>query len=112
MPTYEYQCGECGNGFAVRKSLEQRHSGDCCPACGEAAARVLITPPALRALPEVQLRAHEINERSAHAPRSSLDRVVHGAGCGCCGNATSTSAKRTPDGKKSFPTRRPWMISH
>ena len=55
--------------------------------------------------------AHAVNERARHEPKSS-SRLghVHGAGCGCGkpGKATAVA----PDGKKWFPTKRPWMISH
>jgi hypothetical protein len=55
------------------------------------------------------MKAHAVNERSADSPKRSSG---HGPGCGCCGGKTSSGTLRRPDGSKSFPAKRPWMISH
>jgi hypothetical protein len=40
-----------------------------------------------------------------------MDR--HGAGCGCCApKKTGRTVKRGKNGAKSFPSSRPWMLSH
>ena len=52
--------------------------------------------------------------RSANAPKT-LDqyKASHGPGCGCCApGKPSRLVKKTRAGSKSFPTARPWMISH
>jgi putative FmdB family regulatory protein len=37
----------------------------------------------------------------------------HGPGCSCCsGGARRSRTAKAADGKKSFPSARPWMISH
>lgn len=113
MPIYEYQCQDCGAEFTALKSLSQCHSEGDCPDCGEPSPRVLITPPALRAMPATQRRAFEVNERSANEPRSNQrggEDKRHAAGCGCCSGRTSATSNA--GGQKSFPSRRPWMISH
>ncbi len=39
MPLYEYRCEECGNPFALRRSIDQRDAAATCPSC--AATRVV-----------------------------------------------------------------------
>ena len=40
-------------------------------------------------------------------------KAKHGPGCGCCSSKKpSRLVKQTRSGAKSFPTARPWMISH
>ena len=117
MPIYEYQCQDCGSEFTALRPMAQSHAMRDCPECGEASPRVLITPPGLACMPSGDRIARETNERSAHEPKSSamLDRSrAHPSNCSCCGTG-SVGRSRTvtsADGKKSFPTKRPWMISH
>jgi putative FmdB family regulatory protein len=108
MPTYEYACGDCGE-FTALRPMAQRHEPQPCPECGAPAPRVLATAPAFAGLPAAARQAHALNERSAHEPKQSSR---HGAGCSCCSGAGKSSAVRSPDGKKAFPGKRPWMISH
>lgn len=116
MPIYEYQCQDCGNEFTTLRPMRESHAMSDCPHCGEPSPRVLITAPALSTLPAATRRAHEVNERSAHAPRSSRSGAEgrsHPAGCGCCtGSVGRTKTVTSADGKKAFPSKRPWMISH
>jgi hypothetical protein len=60
-------------------------------------------------MPTAVRQAHAVNERSAHEPRTS---ARHGAGCSCCGGGRKSNAVQAPNGAKSFPAKRPWMISH
>jgi hypothetical protein len=55
--------------------------------------------------------AHATNERSAHAPKSSKS-LGHGSGCSCCSGKKPSKAIYRADGGKTFPSARPWMISH
>jgi hypothetical protein len=51
--------------------------------------------------------------RSANAPKTLGEyKASHGAGCGCCSGKPSRPVKKTRSRAKSFPTARPWMISH
>ena len=109
MPIYEYECADCG-GFTASRPLAQYREPQPCPDCGASAPRALLTAPAFAGMPSVTRQAHAINERSAHEPRSSAQG--HGAGCGCCGGGKKSSAVTGADGSKTFPNRRPWMISH
>lgn len=118
MPTYDYHCSDCG-GFDAFRSLAQRNDPAACPSCRTPSPRVFASAPHLACVSSATRRAHETNERAAHAPRSSSDdagsysRMRHPSGCGCC---SSSSARRTtvttPQGHKTFPSKRPWMISH
>lgn len=96
MPTYEYACDACG-GFDALRPIAERDAPCACPACGAAARRALFTAPALSRLAAGTRQAFAVNERSAHAPQ-----------CRCSAHA----AAKTSAGAKSFPARRPWMISH
>jgi putative FmdB family regulatory protein len=111
MPVYEYACDDCG-GFSAANSMSQYLEPQPCPGCGSPAPRALLSAPALATMPATARVAHATNERSAHAPRTTADGVHrHGPGCGCSGIGKS-SAVKSPDGAKTFPTKRPWMISH
>jgi putative FmdB family regulatory protein len=109
MPVYEYLCSHCGPFTRTRPMVEYELPSEC-PGCAAVAPRVMLTAPRCSTLaPEARV-AHATNERSANAPRSSSSlRPVHGAGCGCCNGRPLKKAK---NGAKSFPTSRPWMISH
>ncbi len=122
MPTYDYACPDCGNFDALR-SVALRNEPCACPDCGTAAARVFAHAPHLACVSPEQRRAHDTNERAQHAPRSSsrdgdagsYGRLRHPSGCGCCsgGGASKRGGTVTaPNGAKTFPSKRPWMISH
>ena len=109
MPVYEYKCSDCGV-FETMKPM-QAFADPCeCPACGQSAPRVLFSVPHIFGMSSSKRHAHETNERSADSPRKSS----HGPGCGCCGSGAKNNSKTLyrADGSKSFPTKRPWMISH
>jgi putative FmdB family regulatory protein len=108
MPSYDYGCRQCGV-FSVVRPMAEYDRPQTCPDCGESSDRVLSTMPAIAGMDAGRRTAMATNERSAHAPRHSSGGA-HKAGCGCCkpGGATRLAA----DGAKSFPSSRPWMISH
>lgn len=114
MPTYEYDCPQCGPFAAVRRMAE-RDAAAACPVCATASPRGLFTAPAFGALPAAVRQAHATNERARHEPKLSS---AHGAGCGCCAGG-SRAAKNSftsllKDGStvKGQIGRRPWMVSH
>jgi len=115
MPTYDYACSDCGGFDAIRK-LADRDKPCPCPECGSAAPRVFAHAPRLACTTPEQRRALDTNERAQYAPRSSRDdtgnygRLSHPSGCGCCSTSKNTVA--TPNGAKTFRSKRPWMISH
>lgn len=110
MPVYEYLCEAHGPFEAMRPMAE--YAAPCaCPDCGTDAPRVMLTVPRLATMDGDHRSAHATNERSAHEPKSTR---THGPGCGCCsgGRSAKSSAVHRPDGSKTFPSKRPWMISH
>jgi putative FmdB family regulatory protein len=110
MPNYDYGCPECGLFSMARPMAEYDRPQDC-PDCGASAHRVLTGMPAIAGMDAGRRMAMSTNERSAHAPRRSATTGAHPPSCGCC-KTTSGTKKLSSDGAKSFPSRRPWMISH
>ena len=110
MPLYEFWCETHGPFEAMRSMADFAEPCDC-PDCGAPAARVLMTPPRLGAADRSRMRAHAVNERAADSPKKLS---THGPGCACCSGAgkKGRATLRRPDGSKSFPSARPWMISH
>lgn len=110
MPIYEYWCDNCGPFEALGKvsAFDQPCT---CPDCSSKSPRVILTAPSLATMDSNRRHAHATNERSADSPKRSHQ---HGPGCGCCGGGQKKNSKTLyrPDGSKSFPTKRPWMISH
>lgn len=128
MPVYDYACPKCGP-FNDLQTVERAAEPLPCPHCGTEAPRIYATMPKISGLTAERREAHETNERSREAPlsvegwleaqakrRHAQKGHVHGPGCGCGGSTSATTHKtRTlvrPDGSKSFPGARPWMISH
>lgn len=109
MPYYDYSCDECGpfTGFAAMADYDKPGA---CPCCGAEARRALFTAPKLAIVGSATRHAHETNEKARHEPK----RSGHGPGCSCCsgGSKTKSGTLHRPDGSKSFPGKRPWMISH
>jgi hypothetical protein len=74
-----------------------------------------MSPPITPASSRLMVRPRPVPERSAHAPKK-LDqyKASHGPGCGGCSgkNKPGRLMTKTRSGAKSFPTARPWMISH
>jgi len=114
MPIYEYRCDCCGE-FSAYRPIANRNEACICPDCGAASERVIVAAPMLATMAGSTRSAHATNERAAHAPKTSAEYKAthkHGPGCGCCGGGKSKSTVTGADGSKTFPTKRPWMISH
>ena len=113
MPTYDYDCPQCGSFDALR-SVSMRNQAAACPACGGPAARILSVAPSLALMEDGARRAMDTNERARHEPKRSGDyaRLKHPAGCGCCSSSKRGATMTAPNGNKAFPSKRPWMISH
>ena len=112
MPVYDYECRQCGP-FTTMRPMAEYDAPAACPRCGQDAARAFLTAPYFSAMSAQRRTAHATNEASAHAPqRLSNPGSRHGAGCSCCGQKSARNVVRSPNGAKSFPSRRPWMLSH
>jgi putative FmdB family regulatory protein len=118
MPVYEYLCDACGP-FTDMRPMAKCDDPQDCPHCATSAPRVMLTAPAFFCMPSDKRKAHATNEQSRNAPKTiaqykaGQERAKHGAGCGCCsGDKPSRLVKKSATGAKSFPTARPWMISH
>lgn len=106
MPVYEYACQRCGPFEAFRPMAEFDQPSDC-DICGAPAPRVMLTAPAFAGMDASRRTAFATNERSANAPHR------HTATCGCRpGGAPKKLAAEAVPAAKSFPAKRPWMISH
>lgn len=110
MPTYDYICPHCGP-FTARVAMADFDQPSPCPDCQTQSRRALLTAPILANMDGARRNAFATNERSADSPK----RSAHGPGCGCCTGGAKAKPSGTfyrPDGSKSFPAKRPWMISH
>ena len=47
MPTYEYTCSKCGEGFERRLRIDERLAKQECPACGRVEAVFHMSAPAI-----------------------------------------------------------------
>jgi putative FmdB family regulatory protein len=117
MPIYDYLCRSCGP-FTEMRPMAQSDQPHECPGCGYDAPRAYLTAPYLAGMSAERRLAHATNERSASAPATlSALRQGHGSGCGCCSGKSlrynkGQRTKASPEPAKSFPSRRPWMLSH
>ncbi len=112
MPVYDYLCNDCGPFTDIRPMSECDAPQDC-PTCEKSSPRAILKAPNFFCTPAEKRKAIAVNERSAHAPRT-LDeyKASHGPGCGCCSGKSTRLMHKSKSGAKSFPTARPWMISH
>lgn len=110
MPVYEYWCDAHGPFEAMRPMSQYDKPCDC-PECGASAKRVMLSVPNIAGMDAASRTAHATNERSADSPKKLSS---HGPGCSCCSGGAKKGRKtlHRPDGSKSFPSARPWMISH
>lgn len=111
MPVYDYECPHCGL-FSDLLPMSQATVPQACPQCGASSPRV-ISAPRLAVMSSSQRNAHAVNERSAHEPRQGGKHVC-GPGCGHShGKPKGADAAANADkALKSFPQKRPWMMSH
>jgi len=102
MPIYDYHCGHCDIEFTELRPMARCAESAVCAQCGGDAQR-FITAPRVALMSADARKAHQTNERSAHAPRVSRGHVC-GAGC-------SHHAEK-PQLRQSSTSKRPWMIGH
>jgi putative FmdB family regulatory protein len=122
MPVYDYQCDRCGAFTEMRPMAECDLPHDC-PVCGAESPRAFLSVPYLASMSSERRLAYATNERSSSSPQTLSGLKAHGGSCGCCSGKSFRPDKRKrgdktaakpagPSAAKSFPSRRPWMISH
>jgi putative FmdB family regulatory protein len=117
MPVYDYLCVRCGP-FSDLRPMAASALPQECPTCRQDAPRAFLTAPYFATMSTERRLAHAANERSASAPRAMSGlRQTHGSGCRCCSSKSLSNEEGGGRGAnssaaKSFPTRRPWMLSH
>ncbi|MDF1629464.1 MAG: zinc ribbon domain-containing protein [Alcanivoracaceae bacterium] len=117
MPVYDYKCNEHGL-FNTLATIDDADKPVACPTCEALSPRVIVLPKKVVNMDPATKAAHERNERSRHEPVfSTADRRAydkeHSRQCGCGSPKPGKSMLLyTADGKKMFPSMRPWMISH
>ncbi len=117
MPVYDYKCKRHGifSGLATIKDAEKPIP---CPQCSALCPRVILLAPSVIDFASARHRANDMNERNQHEPAISTkarrsEDTEHRTGCGCDKKGLATKKLiYTADGKKLFPSARPWMISH
>lgn len=106
MPVYDFRCENCSCEFTELRPMARSSEASSCPECMGAAPR-MISAPRLAVLTASQRNAHQVNERSAHAPRAVRGHVCSS---GCAHGAKGEEAK--PVLKQGKANQRPWMIGH
>jgi putative FmdB family regulatory protein len=117
MPLYDYKCREHGLFQELGTMAEPGKPAEC-PTCKALSARVIALPPHIMGMDPAKRQAEARNEKARHEPIiSTADQrardAEHRKSCGC---KKKSDGKHmlfyTADGKKMFPSMRPWMISH
>jgi putative FmdB family regulatory protein len=110
MPFYDYECNRCGPFTALRPMAECADPL-VCPDCGASSARAFLRAPAIACSDAGSRKAMALNERARNEPKLASN---HRAGCGCCTGpkGAKPGAAHAVAAAKSFPSARPWMISH
>lgn len=117
MPLYDYKCREHGL-FQELGAIAEAGNPAKCPTCEVLSPQVVLLPPQVLGMDSDRRKAQERNEKARHEPIiSTADQrardAEHRKACGC---KKKSDGKHmlfyTPDGKKMFPSMRPWMISH
>lgn len=111
MPVYDFTCAECGD-FREFLSIDQRNEPTACPSCDRIGRRVIRAPNLALMNPNMR-KAHGINEKSRHEPRTSQSHTC-GGGCGCGTKIRPARMKDTKLGQLQTQkaSARPWMLGH
>ena len=117
MPSYDYQCPDCGE-FTIHRPVADRNRPANCPGCLQPGTRVL-SAPNLSLMPGTRRDAFARNEKSSHEPGvMNRHRCNSGCLCGSPKTAKSDVRKRKVNlgtaGIFETPLRRkrPWMLGH
>ena len=117
MPVYEYNCVNCGKFTNIRPMALSTNASPCI-SCGALSNRALATP-IMYSMSAERKKAFQTNERSSNEPVRRSAKTTEGSNskhkpnCSCCSSKSKNkSTLHLPDGSKTFPTKRSWMISH
>jgi putative FmdB family regulatory protein len=111
MPFYDYECKRCGP-FSDSRPMAECADPLSCPECGASSKRAFLRAPAISCSDAGTRKAMALNEKARNEPKLASK---HSAGCGCCSTGRKSvkpAAARAAAAAKSFPSARPWMISH
>lgn len=125
MPVYDYLCPSCGPITALRRMSAHAEPLEC-PTCQAEAPRAFLQAPHFSGISTERFQAFERNEKARHQPsfskgadradaaRERKARKLHPSNCSCCSGISTAKSGTvfTADGGKTFPSKRPWMISH
>lgn len=109
MPLYEYYCEQCDTVLSGIQPLKSCKEPIVCTDCGQPAERTFTSAPRLNTMRSDLRKAHQTNERSAHAPRTRTHKHVCGSGCNHSSHNTGEASKPAA---KAQPGKRPWMLGH
>lgn len=110
MPTYEYECADCGT-FLEFRAIADRDIPAACATCNEPSPRVF-SAPNLALMNPLSRMAATRNERSRHEPRIGL-KMSCCSGGRCCHRKPATARDGKPALRASRKkNRRPWMLGH
>ena len=108
MPVYDYKCTTHGV-FHELVSMSESAATKPCPRCQSPSQRVVLLAPTILDMDPKKRQACACNEKAQHEPKHS-SRLLRPDSMQSGNRSTQTLF--TSDGKKLFPSQRPWMISH
>lgn len=108
MPVYDYKCPKHGV-FHELVAMSESSAKKPCPQCHIPSQRVVLLAPTILNMDPRKRQACACNERAQHEPKHS-SRLLRPDSMQSGNHSSKTLL--TSDGKKSFPSQRPWMISH
>lgn len=114
MPVYPFECTACDEEFSLLRTISERSDPARCPEC-DAVARRVISSPNLSIMSPLHRNAAVVNERSAHAPKTTGSGHACGTGCGCGPTKSKARKRETALGTVQMQNKknaRPWMIGH
>lgn len=106
MPVYDYKCPKHGI-FHELGEIKLAGTPKQCPQCQTLSPQIIMIPPAYLDMDADKKKACACNERAQHAPLKSSQLLRP--------DSSMSKSKNTlihPDGTKTIPNQRPWMISH
>lgn len=111
MPLYDFMCAECGE-FTAFLAIDERNNPTQCPDCLCLGQRLILAPNLALMSPYTR-KAHAVNEKSRHEPRTSTAHSC-GSGCGCGTKIRPTRTRETKLGvlQSQKASARPWMLGH